>query len=171
MRKYLIIIAVIIMILCFYKNEEVIIPDNSIRFRVIANSNSIKDQKVKKEIVKSLNNEIERITSNSNNIEEARINIKKDIPSIYKQIDNTKANLKYTKSIDVKYGNNYFPKKTYKGVTYNEGEYESLVITIGDGIGKNFWCVLFPPLCNIDETREDVEYVSLIKEILNKYKK
>lgn len=171
MRKYLIIIAVIIMTLCFYKNEEVIIPDNSIRFRVIANSNSIKDQQVKKEIVKSLNNEIEKISSNSNNIEEARINIQKDIPNIYKQIDNTKTSLNYTKKIDVKYGNNYFPKKTYKGVTYNEGEYESLVITIGDGIGKNFWCVLFPPLCNVDDTKEDVEYVSLIKEILNKYKK
>ena len=85
------------MTLCFYKNEEVIIPDNSIRFRVIANSNSIKDQQVKKEIVKSLNNEIEKISSNSNNIEEARINIQKDIPNIYKQIDNTKTSLNYTK--------------------------------------------------------------------------
>lgn len=171
MRKYLIIIALIIITICFYKNEEVIIPDNSIRFRVIANSNSLKDQQVKKEIVKSLNNEINKISSTSKSVDEVRTIIKQDLFNIKSNIDNTKKTLNYNKNITVKYGNNYFPKKKYKGVTYNEGEYESLVITIGDGVGENFWCVLFPPLCNIDETKEDVEYVSLIKEIINKFKK
>lgn len=171
MRKYLIITAVIVLILCFYKTEEVIIPNDSIRFRVIANSNSIKDQTIKKEIVKSLNSRIETLSTKSNNIEEARINIQKEIPLVEDEVNKKIKDLNYNKTVSIKYGNNYFPKKTYKGVTYNEGEYESLVITIGDGVGKNFWCVLFPPLCNVDDTKEDVEYVSLIKEIINKYKK
>lgn len=171
MKKTIIILSVIIVILCLFKTEEVIIPNDSIRFRVIANSNSIKDQTIKKEIVNSLNDRIDKISSNSNNLEEARTNIQKEIPEIQEEINNTTKRLNYNKNISINYGNNYFPKKVYKGVTYNEGEYESLVITIGDGIGKNFWCVLFPPLCNIDDTKDDVEYVSLIKEIINKYKK
>ena len=162
MKKTIIILSVIIVILCLFKTEEVIIPNDSIRFRVIANSNSIKDQTIKKEIVNSLNDRIDKISSNSNNLEEARTNIQKEIPEIQEEINNTTKRLNYNKNISINYGNNYFPKKVYKGVTYNEGEY---------GIGKNFWCVLFPPLCNIDDTKDDVEYVSLIKEIINKYKK
>ena len=171
MKKTIIILSVIVIILCIFKTEEVIIPNESIRFRVVANSNTIKDQQIKKVIVESLNNEIDTISNKSNTIEEARTNIIEDIPTIQNNINNTIKELNYNKNIKVEYGNNYFPKKTYKGITYNEGEYESLVITIGDGIGKNFWCVLFPPLCNIDDNKEDVEYVSLIKEILNKYKR
>ena len=50
--------------------------------------------------------------------------------------------------------------------------YESLVITLGSGNGDNFWCVLFPPLCLLEEndTTSDVEYSFFVKELLNKYK-
>ena len=66
---------------------------------------------------------------------------------------------------------NYFPEKEYKGVVYEEGEYESLVITLGNGLGENFWCVLFPPLCLLDteEEPENVEYTSFVKEVIDKY--
>ena len=65
---------------------------------------------------------------------------------------------------------NYFPEKEYKGIYYEEGEYESLVITLGNGIGENFWCILFPPLCLVDEEETtDIEYTSIIKELINKY--
>ena len=65
-------------------------------------------------------------------------------------------------------------KKEYKEVIYNEGNYESLVITLGNGYGDNWWCVLFPPLCLIDAKEKDlsnVEYKLYINEILNNYHK
>lgn len=171
MKKLLILIAAIILILCFFKTEEVIIPSESIRFRIIANSNSIKDQNVKKEIVKSLNNKIDLISNKASSIEEARASVQKAIPTIEKEVNDKIKELDYNKNISINYGKNYFPQKNYRGIVYPEGKYESLVITIGDGIGENFWCILFPPLCNIDESVTDVEYTSLIKEIINKYKK
>ena len=65
---------------------------------------------------------------------------------------------------------NYFPSKEYKGVKYEEGYYESLVITLGKGEGDNWWCVLFPPLCLIEgEEDTEVEYKSIVMEILDKY--
>ena len=73
---------------------------------------------------------------------------------------------------DINYGENYFPEKEYKGVSYEEGNYESLVITLGDGLGDNFWCVLFPPLCLLEAEENDtnkIEYTSFIKEIIDKY--
>ena len=67
-------------------------------------------------------------------------------------------------------GLNYFPEKEFKGITYDEGYYESLVITIGEGKGDNWWCVLFPPLCMLEaEESTDVEYKSFVKEIVDKY--
>ena len=93
-----------------------------------------------------------------------------------KQIkENVKSTLKalnQKESFKINYGMNYFPEKIYKGVKYEEGEYESLVIELGDGLGDNFWCVLFPPLCLLEgeeQTKTDVEYTSFIKEIINKY--
>ena len=70
------------------------------------------------------------------------------------------------KDFHINYGKNYFPEKKYNNVLYKAGEYESLVITLGEGEGENFWCVLFPPLCLIDE--ESREYPSLVKNIINK---
>ena len=69
------------------------------------------------------------------------------------------------------FGNNYFPEKEYKGVKYKEGKYESVVIKLGKGKGENFWCVLFPPLCMIDEEKlNDVSYSFYVSEMLNKIK-
>ena len=73
-----------------------------------------------------------------------------------------------TDNYTINYGYNYFPKKTYRNKTYEEGEYESLVITLGEGKGNNFWCILFPPLCMVDEDQNDIEYKSFIKEVINK---
>lgn len=145
--------------------EKIVIPDDSIRFRVIANSNSEQDQIIKKEIVKSLSKEI--ITPNIKNINEERIFLKENLPKFTKTVKKTLADNNYSSKFDINYGKNYFPEKTYRNITYPEGEYESLVVTIGNGQGKNFWCVLFPPLCLIDEDTES--YPSLIKEIINKY--
>ena len=51
-----------------------------------------------------------------------------------------------------------------------EGYYESLVVTIGDGKGDNWWCVLFPPFCLIENDKKtDVEYRLYIKDMLEKY--
>ena len=76
-----------------------------------------------------------------------------------------------TGDYSIKYGMNYFPKKVYKGVVYPSGNYESLVITLGSGLGDNWWCVLYPPLCliNDNQTTNDVEYRSFVYDLINKY--
>ena len=62
------------------------------------------------------------------------------------------------------------PEKEYKGVKYKEGYYESWVITLGEGEGNNWWCVLFPPLCLVEaEEADEVEYKFFIKELIDKY--
>ena len=65
---------------------------------------------------------------------------------------------------------NYFPSKEYKGIKYAAGEYQSLVVTLGNGLGDNWWCVLFPPLCLLEaEDSSDVEYHSFVADMIEKY--
>ena len=171
MKKVVIVLAIIITILSLNKQEKVVIPKKSIRFRVIADSNNKKDQSIKKEVVNNLKDNIQRLEY-SNNLDTSRENIKKQIPEIKHVVEETLVKNNYNKKYDINYGMNYFPEKEYKGTVYKEGEYESLVVTLGDGLGKNFWCVLFPPLCLLEADEQDtsdVEYSSYIKEVIDKY--
>ena len=59
----------------------------------------------------------------------------------------------------------------FKGIKYKEGNYESLVITLGSGLGKNWWCILFPPLCLLDEEKENINYKFYVQELINKFNK
>ena len=163
MKKTLIIIAIIIVVISLSKNDTIIIPKESIRFRVIASSNSQEDQMIKEKVVSKLKKNLSSLTYTPKNINETRKSIKDNL----KIIDETLR--QEVKDYSINYGYNYFPEKVYKGIYYEEGEYESLVITLGEGIGNNFWCVLFPPLCLIDEEQDEVEYTTFIKELIDKY--
>lgn len=155
MKKIIIILSIISFIYIFKNKDEVIIPSDSIRFRIIANSNSIEDQNIKNTIKDDL----------INNVFQNIINIENSIDLV----DNTLK--KYDVNYSISFGNNYFPKKTYKGITYPSGNYKSLVITLESGMGNNFWCVMYPPLCLIDNMKDtsDITYKFLIMDTLKKY--
>ena len=156
-------ISIIIGILVYQKEEEIIIPGDAIRVRIIANSNSIEDVYKKMKLKEEIKSDLFNIVSESKSNQEARVQILNNINNIERIVKNKTDNFK------IDYGLNYFPKKIYKGVVYPEGEYDSLVITLGQGLGENWWCVLYPPLCliNDNEQTNDVEYKLLVKELLN----
>ncbi len=170
MKKILITITILILLFLLIKNEETLmIPEDSIRFRVVANSNEKEDIYVKEFLVNEIINN-ESIIFKSDSIEDSRKNIKSNIENVEKVVSDTFKKLDYNKKYDVKYGINYFPQKKYRGINYDSGYYESLVITIGEGKGNNYWCVMFPPLCMIDEENMDnIEYKFKIEEIIKKY--
>lgn len=162
----LVIIAVIIMLLVKDKSENVVIPKEAIRIRIISNSNETLDIEEKMQVKKTVEKEIYNLLKYANSIEEARKIINQNLDRLNITIEDT-TNRNYS----VSFGNNYFPRKTYKGVIYDEGIYESLVISLGEAKGDNWWCVLFPPLCLLDgnEETEDVEYKFFVKELIDKY--
>ncbi len=164
MKKIIIFLTIFITILSINKQQTTEIPNDSIRFRVIANSNSKEDQNLKKQIVKNLSKELVK-TNQATNIEETRKYIKKNLPTFENIINQTIKENNSSETFFIKYGQNYFPEKKYKEKVYPKGEYESLVVELGNKTGKNFWCVLFPPLCFADEK---TEYKSFIKEFLEK---
>lgn len=164
--KKIIYIMLIINVMCLWitKEKNILIPEESIRFRIIANSNDNIDQSTKMLIKKDLEKNVFELIQDSKSIEETREIIKNNEQVIKTTID------KYNVPYSINYGQNYFPEKNYKGITYKEGSYESLVITLGNGAGNNWWCVMYPPLCLLESNAEKydkIEYKSYFKEIIS----
>jgi len=164
MKKILfLVISVIIGVLVYRKSDEIIIPNDAIRVRIIANSNNIKDLYEKKILKDAIKKDLYDLVKEAKSSYEASVSIKNSMDDIRKIISSK------TNDFSINYGTNYFPKKVYKGVVYPKGEYESLVITLGSGLGDNWWCVLYPPLCMIEDNNNtsNVEYQLMIKKLLN----
>lgn len=164
MKKIFLIILAILTLLVISKNNYNLTKD-AIRFRVIANSNSAKDILMKEKIVNSLSN---ILFKDQNNKEDTKNYIINNISNVEKNIDNLFEENNYDMKYNINYGLNYFPEKVYNGIKFDEGNYESLVIEIGNAKGNNYWCILYPPLCMIDDNfdNEKVKYKFKVVELL-----
>lgn len=174
MKKYLILASLILVFIPNLNKEsdEIIIPDEAIRFRVVAESNTKEDQETKTIVKEALEKDLDTLLKDSASIDETRSILKENQNHFESLVERTLLTNKINTTYKVNFGINYFPEKNYKGVIYEEGYYESLVVTLGSGNGENWWCVLFPPLCLMDgvETNTDeVEYKSFVKEMIDKY--
>ena len=173
MKKIILLIVVVLVVIGLNSiSNKIIIPKDAIRFRVIANSNSKEDQNIKKIISTNLQQELYPKLLKADNKNEAQNIINKNMSQIDTNIKNTLKKNNNQTNYNINYGINHFPEKIYKGVEYPEGDYESLVVTLGNGTGNNWWCVLFPPLCLLEaeeNNTSEVEYKSFIKELIDKY--
>jgi len=147
-----------------------LIPEEAIRIRVIANSNSDYDQEIKLKVKDRLEYDMYNILKDTTDLTLARELIKTNLDNVENNIDKVLQNENYKLPFNINFGLNYFPQKEFKGITYEEGYYESVVVTLGEGLGDNWWCVLFPPLCTLEaEESTDVEYTTMVKTVIDKY--
>ncbi len=173
MKKTIILLFIIGVFYIFISDalaKKLTIPDDAIRIRIIPNSNSAFDQDIKLKVKDKLEITMYDLLKDAKSSKEAEEIIKNNLELVDKDIKKILSEENYDKDYKINFGQNYFPEKTYKGVKYEEGYYESLLITLGKGEGDNWWCVLFPPLCLIEgEENTEVEYKSIVMEIIEKY--
>lgn len=165
MKRILILLIIpVILISMNTKTEE----DNMLRVRVIANSNSKYDQEIKTKVSNNLKTKLYNLLKEEDSIETARKKINDNMSELSNNVNESLKDIDYSYTIN--YGYNYFPEKEYNGKTYKEGNYESLLVTLGKGEGDNWWCILFPPICLLEgeETNEEVEYSSFFKTLFDK---
>lgn len=137
-----------------------------LRIHIIANSNQAGDQDIKYEIkdkiVEILAPQIESCTTKSDFERVLKENLS-EICGIANEIV-AHNNLDYKSSANV--GREYIPTRAYDNFTLESGIYDSLVITLGEGKGDNWWCVVYPPLCFLEE---NVLLKSRILETIKKF--
>ncbi|MEQ8155248.1 MAG: stage II sporulation protein R [Clostridiaceae bacterium] len=136
-----------------------------IRFHVIANSDSEDDQALKIKVKDAIIDYISPKLSNSQSINQSREILKSYDKEILKLASGIIKKNGYSYSVASTLGRENFPDKNYGNITLPQGEYEAYRVVIGSGKGKNWWCVMFPPLCFVDETRGQVSVKETEKQM------
>ncbi len=166
MKKIISIFIIIISILIIGLNISVNKKEEYIRIHVRANSNEQVDQnikyKIKDEIVSYLIPYIAKCETREDFITQINISLdgmKNVADKILKE-----NNFEYKSKVSFRREN--FPDRSYDGTVLKAGIYDSIIVELGLGIGDNWWCVVYPPLCFISNKSQDVMYKSRILEIL-----
>jgi stage II sporulation protein R len=132
------------------KNGAMVIPDEAIRLRILANSDDEQDQELKRKIRDRVNEEITVWVEGLTSMENAREVITGNMDEIEQIVEEVMVEEGMVQNYDVDFGRVDFPTKMYGKFIYPAGDYEAILITLGKGTGANWWCVLFPPLCFLD---------------------
>jgi stage II sporulation protein R len=130
--------------------ETITIPDEAIRLRILANSDMEKDQEVKRLVRDEVNKEITSWVENLTSLDDARNIIKSRLPELQQIAVDVVEREGVDQTVSIDFGSVQFPTKLYGQFLYPAGEYEAVLITLGEGEGANWWCVLYPPLCFLD---------------------
>jgi stage II sporulation protein R len=131
------------------------IPQESIRLRIIANSDSVQDQWLKREVRDAIVAQMNEWVTEIRSYEEARQVVAARLPELQQLVDKTIRERGFAYPAVVDFGRVPFPTKLYGSYVYPAGDYEALRVRIGEAKGQNWWCVLFPPLCFIDMSNGD----------------
>jgi len=132
--------------------EEIPIEDEVIRFHVRANSDTDEDQELKLKVRDKLLEEVGYKFDDSTSLEESRAIIRDNLLKIEEVSEEVIRENGFDYDVDVFFGMDYFPVRKYGNMVFPQGEYETLIVSIGQGRGQNWWCVMFPPLCFVDIT-------------------
>ena len=136
-----------------------------VRLHILANSDSQVDQKVKLKVRDALLETNSSILSDSVTTENAREHFEKSRNTLLKT---TKATLKengFNYDVEITLQEEYFETRAYGNLTFPAGQYTALKVILGEGEGKNWWCVMFPPLCvpaadGIEANKNTTDYLS-----------
>ncbi|MGY4793971.1 stage II sporulation protein R [Lysinibacillus fusiformis] len=126
--------------------------EKDFRIRVIANSNTAQDQLEKQQLVQDLKPYFLQVTTagfvGNEQILSLKQQIEAELSENYPQLDT-----------QVVVGDNLFPPKRQGAVLYPQNVYQSIVVKIGNARGDNWWCSIFPSICEPDkeEAKEEVE--------------
>ena len=149
MKKFIGCVVAVVVVICIALNlpTEKQVDYDYLRIHIRANSNSTIDQNVK---IKVKENVVAYLTPKLCDVQtkqQAVDIVVKERENITLIVANTlKANgLEY--GANVKLTNEYFPTRTYVNTTLESGYYDAVVVELGDAVGDNWWCVMYPPLC------------------------
>lgn len=141
------------------------VKNKLIRFHVIANSDTEEDQKLKLKIKNKVIDYLYPYLNASQSLEDSRNVIKDKMDQVKKLAEEVIKDDNYSYDVKTELSRENFPEKSYGKITLPQGNYEAFRIIIGTGQGKNWWCVMFPPLCFVDEAKAEVEYDKTEKRI------
>lgn len=139
-----------------------------LRLHIMANSNTEDDQAIKLTVRNAVLDITREGMAQCENAQQARAYLTDNLEIIEKTANKALSDGGFEYKAQAQIGVYHFPEKCYQEKVYPEGDYQALRITLGEGMGENWWCVMFPPLCvteieMLDE--QEVAYTSFLAEL------
>ena len=120
---------------------------NVLRLHIIANSDSDADQQLKLKIRDEILRETDGLFENSKNLQEAQNTVCDNLKFFEEVANEVIAENGFNYTATASFGTSEFSTRYYDDFTLPAGEYQSLIITLGEAKGKNWWCVVYPTVC------------------------
>ena len=153
-KVYLLILVVMLCAITTSCNKK----EEYVRLRIISNSNVEKDINNKtlvKETIKKL-------------FDEKKLNYETLSVSVLNNLLKNNLNGDLYSMITIKECISYYPAKSYNGMFIPSGNYETLLIEIGEGNGNNFWTLLYPEYFGYEfEETNEIEFRSYFYDKLS----
>ncbi len=174
MKKFLVALAVLAVVagtvlFVTVKGSGEKVNSDYLRIHVRANSNSDEDQRVKYQVKDEVVQFITPYITECVTKEAAMEVMRGLLPEISDVADKALRKRGYTYGARASIREEKFPTRVYGELTLEEGVYDALIVELGSGTGDNWWCVIYPPLC-FTSASADVEYRSIVADIINKFK-
>lgn len=140
------------------------IREKVLRLHVIAASDSAADQNIKYAVRDELLRDGESIFRGSETVIQAEEKITDSLSFLQKSAESTLKKLGCDYPVSVVLARAYFPTRQYESITLPAGYYKAVRVIIGEGKGKNWWCVMFPPMCLPAAAKDSPELSDLLSE-------
>lgn len=158
------------------------IKSNILRLHIVANSDSEEDQAIKLKVRDMVIKQVSDMNISAENAADYTEDISEKIDVLTNKINDYLTSEGYSQKAEINLGESIFPAKNYGDIVLPAGTYNAIKVTLGEGQGKNWWCVMFPPLCctnsgtlsiseegktALKETLSDEAYKTIIGDVEN----
>ena len=123
------------------------LADKVVRLHVLANSDSEEDQALKLQVRDAVLDRAEDLLAQTSSRAEAEGKLRGQLLEFERLAEAVVREAGYDYEVTAELTDTEFPTREYEGFTLPAGEYLALRILIGEAAGRNWWCVVFPPLC------------------------
>lgn len=145
------------------------IAEKVLRFHVLANSDAEYDQELKLKVRDAVGVRMAQILENAESRAECEQIVAEQMDEILQVAESVIAEEGYTYKVEASLCEVNFPVKTYGDYTFPAGNYEALRVVIGEGEGRNWWCVMYPNMCFAGTVYEvvDEDAKEALREVLS----
>ena len=126
---------------------EAAIYDDTIRLHILAPTDSVEDQALKLEIRDRVLEKYGTLLTGTSDFRDAMATIENELSNIRQDCEKWVSELGYSYTVAVELKEEWYGTREYSSFRLPCGEYLSLKITLGKGMGQNWWCVMYPPMC------------------------
>lgn len=141
------VILCIVFSLCGFAGNCAKVRDSVVRLHILANSDSAEDQALKLKVRDAVTEAGAGILDGVTTREQAESRLQAELPQLIETAQQCVYDEGFLYPVTAELTTMYFTTRTYDSGTFPAGRYHAVRFSIGEAKGKNWWCVMYPPLC------------------------